>query len=77
MVSTRVLKAEPAFVAEQAERDEAEATKIADRVAAIDGELREHGVAAAQASAVRDRELPGLQQALEAVRTELNGGSRN
>ena len=48
---------------------------MADRVAAIDSELREHAVAAAQATASRDRELPALQRALDAVHAELNGDS--
>jgi hypothetical protein len=74
-VATRVLHAEPVLTAEQAQRDEAEAANVADRVAVIDSELREHAVAAAQATASRDRELPALQRALDAVQAELNGDS--
>ena len=74
-VATRVLHAEPVLTAEQAQRDEAEAANVADRVAVIDSELREHAVAAAQATASRDRELPALQRALDAVHAELNGDS--
>jgi hypothetical protein len=74
-VATRVLHAESVLTAEQAQRDEAEAANVADRVAVIDRELREHAVAAAQATASRDRELPALQRALDAVHAELNGDS--
>jgi hypothetical protein len=74
-VATRVLHAESVLTAERAQRDEAEAANVADRVAVIDRELREHAVAAAQATASRDRELPALQRALDAVHAELNGDS--
>jgi hypothetical protein len=73
--ATRVRQAEPALTGEQERRDDAEAANVADRVAAIDSELREHAVAAAQATASRDRELPALQRALDAVQAELNGDS--
>ena len=74
-VATRVASAESVLTAEQAQRGEAEAATVADRVAVIDSELREHAVAAAQATASRDRELPALQRALDAVHAELNGDS--
>ncbi len=74
-VATRVASAESVLTAEQAQRGEAEAAIVADRVAVIDSELREHAVAAAQATASRDRELPALQRALDAVHAELNGDS--
>lgn len=74
-VVTRVLNAESVMIAELAQRDEAEAANVADRVAVIDSELREHAVAGAQATASRDRELPALHRALEAVHAALNGDS--
>jgi hypothetical protein len=74
-VATRVLAAETAFTSDLASRDEAESATAADRVAEIDAELREHAVATAKAAAVRDRRLPQLQQALDAVRAELYGAA--
>jgi hypothetical protein len=74
-VATRVLAAETAFTSDLAARDEAERATAADRVAEIDAELREHAVATAKAAAVRDRRLPQLQQALDAVRAELYGAA--
>jgi hypothetical protein len=72
-VMTRMLHAESALTAEQARLDDAAGADISDRLAAIDAELREHAVAGAQATAVRDRELPSLQRALDAVHAELEG----
>jgi hypothetical protein len=74
-VATRVHSAELALTAEQAQPDEAEATNVADEFAAIDGELREHAVAGVRATARRDREVPALQRALDAVRAELDGSA--
>jgi hypothetical protein len=74
-VDTQVAQAESVLTAEHAQRDEAESANVADRVAVIDSELRQHAVAAAQATASRDRELPALQAALDAVHAELNGDS--
>jgi hypothetical protein len=71
LAAARVLSAEPALIAELAELDEAEAGRLADRVGAIDTELRDHGLAAARAAARRNRDLPALQGALDAVRAEL------
>ena len=51
--------------------DEVENAQVADQVSVIDTELREHAIAAARAAAVRDREMPTVQAALEAVRAEL------
>ncbi|HEY7054668.1 MAG TPA: hypothetical protein VH496_21390 [Mycobacterium sp.] len=76
MVATRLLRAEPALTTQQAELEETEAADVAARIAAIDSELREHALAAAQAAATRDRELPGLQRALDAVHTELECSNR-
>ncbi|MCW2655062.1 MAG: hypothetical protein JWR32_6038 [Mycobacterium sp.] len=74
-VAERVLGAETALSAEQAEHDEVEADNVADQVAGIDAELREHGVAAARAATLRNRERPHLQRALDAVQAELDGGT--
>jgi hypothetical protein len=72
-VATRVLAAETALTADLAARDEVESATAAVRVAEIDAELREHAVATAKAAAVRDRRLPPLRAALDAVRGELYG----
>ncbi len=74
-VADRVLKAETTLTAEQAERDEAGAASLADRVAGIDAELREHAIAARSAATLRSRELPLLHRALEAVQAELDGSA--
>jgi hypothetical protein len=72
-VATRVLAAETALTTDLAARDEVEGATAADRVAEVDTELREHAVATARAGVVRDRRLPPLQQALDAVCAELYG----
>ena len=72
-VATRVLAAETALTSDLAAGDKVESATAADRVAEIDAELREHAVATAKASVVRDRRLPPLQTALDAVRHELYG----
>jgi hypothetical protein len=72
-VATRVLAAETTLTTDLAARDEVESATAVDRVAGIDAELREHAVATAKAAAVRDRRLPPLQQALDAVCAELYG----
>ena len=74
-VATRVLAAETALTSDLAARDEVESAMAADRVAEIDAELREHAVATAKAAVVRDRRMPPLQKALEAVRAELYGAA--
>jgi hypothetical protein len=71
LVATRVLVAESLLSTALIARDEAENTQVADQVSAIDSELREHAIAAARAAAVRDREMPTVQAALDAVRAEL------
>jgi hypothetical protein len=71
LVATRVLAAESALSTALTVRDEAENAEVADQVSAIDGELREHAIAAARAAAVRDREMPTVKAALDAVRAEL------
>jgi hypothetical protein len=72
-VATRVLAAETALTSDLAARDEVESAAATARVANIDAELREHALATAKAAAVRDRRLPPLQKALDAVRAELYG----
>lgn len=74
-VATRVLVAETALTSELTARDEAESATAVDRVAEIDAELREHAVETARAAAVRDRRLPSLHSALDAVRSELYGSA--
>ncbi len=71
LVALRVLSAESALSAALAEQNEAEGAQLADRVAALDGELREHAAAAARIAALRDRQVPTLRRALDAVRAEL------
>lgn len=71
LVATRVLMAETLLNTALSARDESENAQVADQVNAIDTELREYAIAAARAAALRDRELPTVQSALEAVRAEL------
>lgn len=71
MVAGRVLAAESLLGTAVAAHDEAENARVTDQVSLIDGELREHALAAARAAAVRDREMPTVQAALDAVRAEL------
>ncbi|KUH82304.1 MULTISPECIES: hypothetical protein [unclassified Mycobacterium] len=72
-VATRMLAAESALTSESAARDEREAAAAEVQVAEIDAELREHAVQTARAAAVRDKRLPSLHRALDAVRAELYG----
>jgi hypothetical protein len=71
MVASRILLAESILSTEAASMDEAENARVSDQVSLIDSELREHGLAAARAAAMRDREMPTICAALEAVRAEL------
>lgn len=71
LVATRVLAAESLLSSALSEQNEEDTAQVSDQVNAIDRELREHAVAAARAAALRDREMPTLQAALEAVRAEL------
>jgi hypothetical protein len=71
LVATRALAAESALSAALGEQDEAESARVSAEIGVIDTELREHGVAAARAAALRDREMPTLQAALDAVGAEL------
>jgi hypothetical protein len=71
LVATRVLAADSVLSSALTARDEAENTEVGERVSVIDSELREHAIATARAAAVRDREMPTVRAALEAVRAEL------
>jgi hypothetical protein len=71
LVATRVLGAESSLAAALGEQDEVESTRVTEQVGVIDTELREHAVVGARAAALRGREMPTLQAALEAVRAEL------
>jgi hypothetical protein len=71
LVASRVLAAESLLSTAISARDEAENARVADQVSVIDSELREHTIAAARAAALRDREMPTIQAALDAVRAEL------
>ena len=71
LVATRVLGAESSLTAALGEQDEVESARVTEQVGVIDTELREHAVVGAQAAALRGREMPTLQAALEAVRAEL------
>jgi len=74
-VATRVLAAETVLTSALVARDEVESATAADRVAEIDAELREHAAATAKAAVVRDRRLPPLEKALDAVHAELYGAA--
>ncbi len=71
LVATRVLAAESLLSTGLVAREEAENERVSEQVGAIDTELREHAIAAAQAAAARDREMPTVHAALDAVRAEL------
>ncbi|BBX40624.1 hypothetical protein [Mycobacterium simiae] len=71
LVATRVLAAESLLTTGLLAQEEIENAQVAERVGAIDTELREHAIAAARAAAARDREMPTIQAALDAVRAEL------
>ena len=73
LVATRVLTADMALSSEAAAVDETESDSAAEQIADIDTELREHAIATSRAAALRDRRLPPLQGALDAVREELYG----
>jgi len=71
LVATRVLVAESVLSAALMAQNEAETAQVADQVSAIDSELREYATAAERATAARDREMPAVTAALDAVRAEL------
>ncbi|ODQ98264.1 hypothetical protein BST27_03505 [Mycobacterium intermedium] len=68
---TRVVLADSLLNTEISAGDEVENARVAARVSVIDAELREHAIAAARAAAMRDREMPTIWAALDAVRAEL------
>ena len=76
LVATRVLVAESVLSKAVLAQDEVENAEVGDQVSAIDSELREHAMAASRAAAARDREMPTVQAALEAVRAELGEAGR-
>ncbi|ORB01826.1 hypothetical protein BST30_20825 [Mycobacterium mantenii] len=71
LVATRVLVAESLLSRALLAQDETESAQVSASVSVIDAELREHALAAAQAAAARDREMPAVTAALAAVRAEL------
>jgi hypothetical protein len=71
LVATRVLGVESSLTTALSEQDEVESARVTEQVGVIDTELREHAVVGARAAALRGREMPTLQAALEAVRAEL------
>jgi hypothetical protein len=74
-VVTRVVDVERDWTTAFIELGEASDARVAAQVKAIDAELREHAMAGARAAAVRDREAPGVQRALAAVRAQLGHGA--
>lgn len=73
LVAKRLVAAETALTTELAAREETEAAVAAEKTAELDAELREHAIATARAAAQRDRRIPPLQRALNAVRADLYG----
>lgn len=71
LVASRVLVAESMLSTALGVCNEDENARVADHVNVIDNELREHAIATARAAALRDREMPTVKAALDAVRTEL------
>jgi hypothetical protein len=76
LVATRVLAAETSLTVNLAEQEEAHTARMAGELRAIDTELREHALARARATAVRDHQVPTVQRALDAVRAELGEQER-
>jgi hypothetical protein len=72
LVATQVLGAESSLSAALSEQDELESARVSQQVSVIDTELREHAVVGARAAALRGREMPTLQAALDAVRAKLS-----
>ncbi|OBK14864.1 hypothetical protein A5636_07145 [Mycobacterium asiaticum] len=71
LVASRVLDAEAVLATAVSAHDETENVRVNDQINLIDAELREHTLAAARAAAVRDREMPTILAAIEAIRAEL------
>ncbi|HTX97215.1 MAG TPA: hypothetical protein VME67_21675 [Mycobacterium sp.] len=76
LVATQVLVAESVLSKAVMAQDEAEHAQVADQVNVIDSELREHAAATAWAESARDRQLPTVTAALDAVRAELGEPDR-
>ncbi len=74
-VATGVLAAEAALTSAHLAAVEAARMRSGRRIAEIDAELRERGREIARADAVREREMPGLQRALQTIRDGLTGES--
>lgn len=70
-VGSRVLAAETALTSELSAREQTDSATAEDRITQINAELREHAMQTARAAALRDRRLPSLLSALEAVRADL------
>jgi hypothetical protein len=71
-VATRMLTAESALGAALRSVEQEESAAARARLTAIDDELRDHTLRTARAAAARERRLPALTRALEAVRNELS-----
>jgi hypothetical protein len=76
LVVARVLAAESSLSAALGEQDEVESARVSRQVSVIDTELREHAVVGARAAALRGREMPTLQAALDVVRAELSESAK-
>lgn len=74
-VATTVLAAEAALASAHLARNEAARLQKRRRIAEIDAELREHGCEIARAEAAREREMPALQRALDAIHNALTSGN--
>ncbi|OBI30225.1 hypothetical protein A5709_25930 [Mycobacterium sp. E1386] len=71
LVATRVLVAESVLSKAVLAQDEVENAEVSGQVSAIDRELRAHAMAASRAAAAREKEMPTVLAALDAVRAEL------
>jgi hypothetical protein len=76
MVASRVLAAEMAMTSALTQQLEERSGWAAERIRAIDAELREHTVARTRAASVRDRQTPAVRRAVGAVRGELGQPQR-
>ena len=74
-VATRVLDAEAALFSAYLNSVDARRRTADRRIAAVDAELREHACEIARAEAVREREMPPLLRALQAVHKALAEGN--
>lgn len=74
-VAIGVLAAEAALTSAHLARVEAEGMRSGRRIAEIDAELRDLAREIARAEAAREREMPGLQRALETIHSALTGES--